>query len=1253
METLLINFRPHARRVTEGGREYLVAPMSLINPGVLPGSKGPLLYTPEDTQLAAESWNHVPITVYHPTEPLTNRPLSATAPGVLDRQGIGEVRKAAFLGKLRAEGWFDIERTRKIDPRIYNSLIKGEMLELSTGLFTDNEPAAPGSNHNGRGYDYIARAHRPDHLAVLPDQVGACSLRDGCGVLVNSRQMLQVGEWIDVVTNKWTDEARKAALETRKRKPKVSEKPSHSPEDLFLSDFYEFPRTKDSNKIGPYGTTYQVSKADREKLNTGSTSEKLGQFFHSGGRFTSLGAAGGMPIYEPYSAPAGGKYATGRSVGNSTGWTPLSNATSGSTIGGDVGKVGDTGAPANSQPTSLFKGAHLDDDDCHCGGKCKKCKRKKRANNRWTPIENVWSEEARKASIEARKKSLKAHNATEDAGDGVPGTTDHSTALQHALTAESGSNPAAHASAESLHNAAARMHNEAANFYKQRGDKKKADEHLAAATHHLDAAESHKEAKELNTTKESTAWKWAKRALWAAGTVAAGYGAYKALGAASESAERSLEKRDRAYKDFDSQVDKVRASGAIPGADDWLKRGIIPTDKQPKRSASPPATFEKKDGKWVRTENQWTPITNDSFFKGCKRDDKGRCTSGSGSGASKSDDGSESGKPATPSEKQRWDADKAALDAENGAHHEQLAKVQKSLGDRIKGALDTAKDVAMTTYEKLGDTAETVAPFVKAGAKALVSGVNEIRKRYNTPTAIMTVGIVGPMITGGALLGGAAAGGAVAAGALGSLAFHEARNGMTKFAAYLDEGKQGVSDLKAEQKHWEDHPFSAAATGLAGVGTAYASVLSGKGATTFGSGGTGDYWRDKGKRSLATNKAGEKDEKGKKGKKEDKEEEDKGYQKDEEKDIPSPARMVLDSTMSPIDDLVDHIMKMLKDFAEALGAEPPKLKPNVIKLALMKQMKQIPTPQPGGGPPGQPHPPMGGGKPPMANQWVSISDCNGGEWSPVENWWSDEARQASLEARRKSTDAKKYTNSIYEKSIGDSHERAEDFAYQADKATRKKKNEDKIAYHSFAADHHLKAAAAHEAAGEAGAAKFNKLAEDKEDLVRKSPQKRGWIFGKGMTFRESAKHLREAEGLRSSAVAHQARHEHAAKLHRDAAESHRKKCEDTGGGEKCKKEFGGGKKKKEVAVSPITGNTWHPVSNDANFRSESQRRFMWSQHPDIAHKWAHGQPAGPANGPHRMPSGPGKDVKGPMAKAARKRKKKKVATTNWRLVGVN
>lgn len=184
LKYLTINFRGKSRRATLHGREHIVVPMTLIVPGVLNGSKGPLYYPREEIANNVAAWNGMPIVVYHPNTNGYN--VSARDPQVSDKQQVGTVYNATTTndGKLRAEGWFDVERTAAIDQRVLNALERGEPIELSTGLFTINDET-PGS-YQGREYVAIARNYNPDHLAVLPDQTGACSLKDGCGVLVNS-----------------------------------------------------------------------------------------------------------------------------------------------------------------------------------------------------------------------------------------------------------------------------------------------------------------------------------------------------------------------------------------------------------------------------------------------------------------------------------------------------------------------------------------------------------------------------------------------------------------------------------------------------------------------------------------------------------------------------------------------------------------------------------------------------------------------------------------------------------------------------------------------------------------------------------------------------------------------------------------------------------------------------------------------------------------------------------------------------------
>lgn len=187
METITINKLGTARLVVRNGRQYYVAPLTSIVPGILPGSKGPLYYPPSEIQNATADWDGIPLTRNHPS--VGGISVSAKTPGILEAVGLGFVQSSTYNSKLQHEGWFDVEHTKRIDNRIYDALKSGTPMELSTGLFTDNIQAPIGyRDHNGQEYKgQIASNHRPDHLAILPDQRGACSLRDGCGMLINSK----------------------------------------------------------------------------------------------------------------------------------------------------------------------------------------------------------------------------------------------------------------------------------------------------------------------------------------------------------------------------------------------------------------------------------------------------------------------------------------------------------------------------------------------------------------------------------------------------------------------------------------------------------------------------------------------------------------------------------------------------------------------------------------------------------------------------------------------------------------------------------------------------------------------------------------------------------------------------------------------------------------------------------------------------------------------------------------------------------
>ena len=177
MEKLVANLVGSVTRAPLEGRDCLVAPVTLIVPGVLNGSRGPLLYPPEHVEQSVNAWNGVPLTLGHPPG------VSARSPSVLNQRRLGslfDVRMEA--GRLRGAAWFDIERLRTLAPGLEARILNGARIEVSTGLYTDNDPAPEGATFNGVPYQFIARNYRPDHLAILVDERGACSVEDGCGV---------------------------------------------------------------------------------------------------------------------------------------------------------------------------------------------------------------------------------------------------------------------------------------------------------------------------------------------------------------------------------------------------------------------------------------------------------------------------------------------------------------------------------------------------------------------------------------------------------------------------------------------------------------------------------------------------------------------------------------------------------------------------------------------------------------------------------------------------------------------------------------------------------------------------------------------------------------------------------------------------------------------------------------------------------------------------------------------------------------
>lgn len=183
---LTLNLLPTSCRIDNlEGQEYTVVPMVILTEGVHSGSMGPLLYPKTELSKTPAVWNHKPIVVYHPT--MNGVGVSACDPVIINSRKVGLMMNTKFEGgKLKSEAWIRKDRAQEVDDRIMAAINAGEMMELSTGVFVDVEEEA--GNFSGEDYVGIAKNYRPDHLALLPDQIGACSIADGAGFLRNNQR---------------------------------------------------------------------------------------------------------------------------------------------------------------------------------------------------------------------------------------------------------------------------------------------------------------------------------------------------------------------------------------------------------------------------------------------------------------------------------------------------------------------------------------------------------------------------------------------------------------------------------------------------------------------------------------------------------------------------------------------------------------------------------------------------------------------------------------------------------------------------------------------------------------------------------------------------------------------------------------------------------------------------------------------------------------------------------------------------------
>lgn len=173
------------KNVQHQGLPHLVVPVVMMVEGVHNGSRGPLYHTIAELGKFPEAWNGRPVIIDHPE--IDGQNVSANSPEIVEQQVIGTVFNTHVDdNKLKAEVWLNEEKLRQISPSVLASLQRCEPIEVSVGVFSEEEEVE--GDWNGEHYTAIAHNHRPDHLALLPGGCGACSVEDGCGIRANKKK---------------------------------------------------------------------------------------------------------------------------------------------------------------------------------------------------------------------------------------------------------------------------------------------------------------------------------------------------------------------------------------------------------------------------------------------------------------------------------------------------------------------------------------------------------------------------------------------------------------------------------------------------------------------------------------------------------------------------------------------------------------------------------------------------------------------------------------------------------------------------------------------------------------------------------------------------------------------------------------------------------------------------------------------------------------------------------------------------------
>lgn len=174
--------------------DLLIVPVVMIVEGVLNGA----LLTLEEYSKNFLGWNGRPVVVGHPSDEVSGTEVSANATPEQAAKAVGAIYNTRIEnGKLMADAYISSSKLCAAGYcKLATDLSEGATIEVSTSYFCDEDLSS--GEFKGTMYSSKHKNLVPDHLALLPDAVGACSIEDGCGTFRKNQQTNNEGNFMKI-----------------------------------------------------------------------------------------------------------------------------------------------------------------------------------------------------------------------------------------------------------------------------------------------------------------------------------------------------------------------------------------------------------------------------------------------------------------------------------------------------------------------------------------------------------------------------------------------------------------------------------------------------------------------------------------------------------------------------------------------------------------------------------------------------------------------------------------------------------------------------------------------------------------------------------------------------------------------------------------------------------------------------------------------------------------------------------------------